>query len=205
MIGIIDYGMSNLKSVLNAFNYLNYDAIIIDKPIQLKQVDKVVLPGVGAFGLAMEKIKNSGFEEAIKESVMAKKIPFMGICLGMQLMLDSSTEKGNHKGLGLLKGKVDFLGNKVSNLPVPHVGWNTILPQNNATAFGGIDKVDSSFYFVHSYYCDLVDKKIVSATVDYGGFHFDVAIETDHIFAYQFHPEKSQKNGLTLLEKFAKL
>lgn len=204
MIGIIDYGLSNLKSVHNAFSYLNHSVKIIDLPSQLKQVDKIILPGVGAFGQAMERINNLGFTNAIKEHVLIKKTPFMGICLGMQLMLDSSTEKGVHKGIGLLKGKVESLETRVKDLPIPHVGWNAVVPLNNYSTYADINKKNTTFYFVHSYYCHLEDRSKVSGQVYYG-FMFDVSIESDYVFAFQFHPEKSQHNGLKLLDKFGKL
>lgn len=203
MIGIIDYGMSNLKSVLNAFSYLNHSAKIIDSPLQLKGVDKIVLPGVGAFGQAIERLTNSGFEEAIKEYVLIKKIPFLGICLGMQLMFDSSTEKGFHKGMGLIKGDVKFLGDKIKDKPIPHVGWNTVTIVNKESKLMN-NLPGNDFYFVHSFYCDSKDKTQICASVDYG-FCFDVGIEFENIFAVQFHPEKSQRNGLKLFGNFATL
>lgn len=204
MIGIIDYGMSNLRSVKNALDYLNYTNEIVANPSEITKYDKLILPGVGAFGQAMERINNTGFADKIKEQALVKKVPILGICLGMQLLLETSTEKGFHKGLGLIKGDVKFLGDKISHLPIPHIGWNTLIPKSGSRMFNDLDQTDSSFYFVHSYYCDVLDKNLVSGTVNYG-FTFDVAIENDSIFAFQFHPEKSQKNGLKLLQKFVKL
>ena len=175
MIGIIDYGMSNLKSVQNAFDFLQCPNQIFTNPTEIKKYDKLILPGVGAFGLAMEKLNITGFSDEIKEYVLAKNKPFMGICLGMQLMLDSSVEKGFNKGLGLINGEVRFLGDQIKNMPIPHVGWNTVLPQNDSMFFKEIDKNDPTFYFVHSFYCDVFEKKIVSGTVNYG-FNFDFSI-----------------------------
>lgn len=203
MIGIINYGMGNLASVQNALNYLNLTNKVIIDPQEVSKCDKLIIPGVGAFGLAMEQLKKLRFIKEIKEFALSKKKPVLGICLGMQLLLDTSTEYGCHNGLGIVPGSVEFLGDKVKNLPIPHMGWNSIKKMNPSILLNNIENEDS-FYFVHSYYCNITNKRLVTGMVEYG-FDFDCIFESENIFGCQFHPEKSQKIGLTLLSNFGKL
>lgn len=202
MIGIINYGMGNLTSVQNALESLNIKSTICDSPKAIESCDKIILPGVGAFGMAMQNLNSLNFVEPLAEFALSEKKPFLGICLGAQLLLESSTEHGFHKGLGYFKGTVDFLGDKVKDLPVPHMGWNDVIRTASPSALLGDH--GGCFYFVHSYYCKLEERNLVTAEVDYN-FRFDVVFERGNIFACQFHPEKSQKDGLSLLKNFAAL
>lgn len=205
MIGIVNYGMGNLTSVRNALNFFNIPNEIFDSPSEIKKYDKLILPGVGAFGLAMENIHETGFAEALQEDVLVKNKPLLGLCLGMQLLLDSSCEHGNHKGLGFIKGTVDYLGDRIDNLPIPHMGWNQLQVKKNVSLlFKNIPVEEQIYYFVHSFYCDLNDKTLVAAQTTYG-ISFDVVLEDRHIFGCQFHPEKSQKSGLQILKNFWEL
>ena len=198
--GIINYGMGNLASVKNALDHLNIEARIISEPGDLHKVDKIVLPGVGAFGMAMQNLDRSGFSDAIRELVLVKQKPIIGLCLGMQLLLDSSTEHGVHKGLGIVGGKVLFFGDAVSGLTVPHIGWNDVQYPDDTILFRGLEPAPD-YYFVHSYYCLLDDQDHVAGTTTYG-IPFHSSIANGHIFGCQFHPEKSQRCGLTLLKNF---
>jgi glutamine amidotransferase len=200
MIGIINYGMGNLASIQNALNYLHVPCEIFSDPRQISQYDKLILPGVGAFGSAMERLDETGFTQRLKEIADEKKVPLLGICLGMQILLKSSVEHGYHKGLGFIDGDVLFLGERVCDLPIPHVGWNDLSVRSGSRLLKGLPD-EKSFYFVHSYYCHLTDKSVVTGTVEYG-VSFAAVVESDNIFGCQFHPEKSQKNGLVVLRNF---
>lgn len=198
MIGIINYGMGNLKSVQNALDYLKIQNSIIEDPGKLKNCDKIILPGVGAFGKAMENLISSGFADSITEEVVVKKKPILGICLGMQLMLTDSCEHGFNKGLDLVSGSVRNFRDSVRHLPIPHMGWNQVIPTKGSLI---MDVVPSSFYFVHSFYCDLNNELHASGKTDYG-ITFHSMLECKNYFGCQFHPEKSQKAGLNLFLKF---
>ncbi|EQB34422.1 hypothetical protein M947_11105 [Sulfurimonas hongkongensis] len=199
LIGIIDYGGSNLKSVFNAFNKLNIVCEICDDYSKLDKYDKLILPGVGAFELASKQLKANGFFNKIIDKVNSGT-PILGICLGMQLLLNSSEEYGYSKGMGLIDGEVKSFKNIGVN-PHIHMGWNDIKITNNSNILG---EGNETYYFVHGYYCDIKEQEFVAAKVHHG-LSFDVAYERNNIFAVQFHPEKSQKNGLSLLKKFANL
>lgn len=201
MIAIIDYDMGNKHSVFNAFDYLGIDAVVTRDAEVIKQADRIVLPGVGAFGQSMENLRDMGLEAVLREAVFHDKKPFMGICLGMQVLAQVGLEKGTFKGLGWIEGTVRFLGDRCAPLKVPHVGWNEIVPSPDIPMFKGLRK-DKNFYFVHSYYFDVEHEEQVAATCEYG-FSFPCAVLKDNVFATQFHPEKSQKNGLIVLENFA--
>lgn len=203
MIGIINYGMGNLQSVKNALDYLGFDNIIIDNPNGLAECSKIILPGVGAFDKAMCNLDESGFSSEIKEFAINRKLPMLGICLGMQLLLEDSTEYGYHAGLGLIKGKVRHLGEAIKGFPIPHIGWNNVCVENSNHLMQNIVN-EASFYFVHSYYCSVVNRNIVEGITKYG-IEFDSVIESENIFGCQFHPEKSQKCGLELLRNFGNL
>lgn len=203
MIGIINYGMGNLASVKNAFDYLKIESEIINTPGELKSVDKIVLPGVGAFGRAMENLNSLGFTNEIKEFVVVNRKPILGICLGMQLLLDSSTEHGSFSGLGIVQGRVLFFGNEIVGMPIPHMGWNNVIYNQDSKLYKDIEP-SPSYYFVHSYYCKLDNPGHVSATTEYG-INFHSSIENEHIYGCQFHPEKSQKNGLAIFKNFDSL
>jgi glutamine amidotransferase len=202
MIGIIDIKMCNLGSVKNSLDYLKMQNKFIESPSDISICDKLILPGVGAFGTAMERLNKTGFAKQINIFVKSGK-PILGICLGMQLLMESSEEYGHHLGLGLIKGRVLDFSDKIKNLPIPHIGWNDVKKKKESIILRDI-KDKSSFYFVHSFYCDLVDKNNVVGTTDYG-FDFDSVLESGNIFACQFHPEKSQQNGLSVLDNFGKI
>lgn len=203
MIGIVNYGMGNLASIKNSLDYLCIKSKIIENSADLNKVDKILLPGVGAYGMAMENLNKTGFSNVIRELVLNKKKPILGICLGMQLLLQSSTEYGFHKGLDIIQGRVLYFGQSISNLAIPHVGWNEVKFNNKSSIFNFL-ALDLTFYFVHSYYCELEYSEQVAGTTDYG-ITFHSALENENIFGCQFHPEKSQKNGLTIFKNFNSL
>ena len=198
MIAIIDYGMGNLRSVQKAFERQDIKAIITQNAADIAQADKVVLPGVGAMKPAIDKLKELGLADIIKEAALKK--PFLGICLGYQLLFDESKEGGQVNGLSLVKGKVELF----KNLKVPQIGWNQLnIVKKDCPLFKGIDD-KSNVYFCHSYYVVPEDKNIAATQTKYG-VDFASSIQKDNIFGVQFHPEKSQKVGLKILENFSKL
>ena len=201
MISILDYGIGNISSVRNALDYLGIKNSIINKPSEVKNCGRLILPGVGAFGSAMENLNSAGLTDAIVEHASVHRRPILGICLGMQLLLDESYEDGVHAGLGLLRGKVKPLSQVCSPLVVPHVGWNSVTPTKSASLLNP-NYPESTFYFVHSYYCKLDDVEKVASTSSYG-IEFHSMVESDNVFGCQFHPEKSQKRGLELLNIFS--
>lgn len=198
MIAIIDYGAGNLRSVKKAFDYLNVKSQVISRSEQLANAEKIVLPGVGAFGAAIEKLHESGFYKAIREWLILNK-PFLGICLGMQLLLETSPESPGVKGLSIFKGEnLRFDAGKV-----PQIGWNQVQIQKKSKLFEGIPG-GSFFYFLHGYYLAPTDHELIVATTGYG-IEYPSAIENGNIAAVQFHPEKSGAVGLKLLENWVKL
>lgn len=203
MIGIVDYNMGNLASVINAFEIVGADIAVESDPLKLKEYEKLILPGVGAFGDAMEHLKSNGMDEAVKEYANSGK-PLLGICLGMQLLFDSSEEFGEHKGLGLIEGKiVAFDESKFdTKLKVPHMGWNELFVQNDTSLFNGLNK-EFYLYFVHSFHAICDDKYAIGKT--FYGYEFVSAINKENIYGIQPHPEKSHENGLKIIENFVKL
>ncbi len=198
MIGIIDYGMGNLKSVSNALTFLGAEHFISDKYDELLKAHKLILPGVGAFKDAIDLIRVKSFDKLLIDAKDKDK-PILGICLGMQLMFESSNEFGNHIGLGLLKGKI----NKFDiDLKIPHMGWNELNIHKEAPLFTGLPE-HSYVYFVHSYHLE-TDEDVVSATTYYGK-EIQVAAQQGNIFALQFHPEKSGDIGLMILKNFIEI
>jgi glutamine amidotransferase len=193
--------MGNKHSVLNALNYLGVAAQVSADPEVIRLADRVILPGVGAFGAAMENLNRSGLREAMNEAVLTRGRPFLGICLGMQLVAERGTEKGLFEGLGWVPGEVRMLTPDDPDIKLPHVGWNDIVIEQDLPLFQGLKK-ERAFYFVHSYAFCPEDPAHAAAFSDCGG-RFVAAVVRDNIFATQFHPEKSQKNGLTILENFA--
>ena len=202
MIAIIDYGMGNKYSVYNALNYIGEDAVITNKENEIKDADRLILPGVGAFGSAMENLAKTGLLDVLNEEVLVKGKPFLGICLGMQMVAETGTEKGLFKGLGWVEGEVKKLEPDHPSLNLPHVGWNDIIIQRENPLFKGLKK-ELAFYFVHSYAFKAGKEENIAAQCDYGGL-FTAAVQKNNIFATQFHPEKSQKNGLVILENFSR-
>lgn len=198
MIAIIDYDAGNLKSVEKAFQFLGIEAKITSSPEEILAADKIILPGVGAFGDAMEKLNVRGLSEVIKTAVQ-RKIPLLGICLGLQLLFEASEESPGVEGLSILKGKIVRIPDK-EGFKVPHIGWNSLKINPESRLFAGIPE-DSYVYFVHSYYLE-AEEPIVAATTDYV-VNIHAAVEKEQIFACQFHPEKSGEIGLKLLKNFA--
>ena len=200
MITIIDYGMGNLRSAQKAFEFIGFDAEITDRKSDILKAEKIVLPGVGAFADAMAKLNSEGLSAIIKSKV-TKGTPFLGICLGMQLIFDVSYENGEFEGLGLIPGKVVKFDLPIE-YKVPHIGWNKLKTADNVL-FNNIDS-EMYAYFVHSYYAVPNDKTTIIATSDYG-IEFTAAVCSKNVYAAQFHPEKSGDTGLKMLENFAKL
>ena len=198
MIAIIDYDAGNVKSVEKALQFLGEEVIITRDREQILSADRVVLPGVGAFGDAMEKLHSYNLVEVIKE-VVANKTPFIGICLGLQLLFESSEESPGVAGLGILPGKIVRIPEK-DGLKVPHIGWNSLKYPNKGRLYKGIEE-DSYVYFVHSFYLQAQDPSIVVAQTEYG-VDIQASVEKDNVFACQFHPEKSSSVGMTILKNF---
>ena len=204
MIGIIDYGSGNVQAIATIYKNLNIDYLIISDPGDLKKANKLVLPGVGAFDATMQQLIDSGLRDELNNLVINKKVPILGICVGLQVMGFSSDE-GDLKGLGWIPGKVKkFNINKIESKPkLPHMGWNTIIDIQNHDLFKGIDN-EFGFYFVHSFYFECESKDNILATSNYGT-DFASSIYSDHIIGTQFHPEKSHGNGVLLFKNFAQL
>ena len=198
MIAIMDYGVGNLGSVLNAFKYLGYDAKITSDVNEIINADKVVFPGVGAFDHAMKCFKEKGFDDVIK-ILLEKETPILGICVGMQMLFEYSYEYGKHKGLGILKGNIIKFDEKIDK--VPQIGWNQIEIIKKNKLFEGIN--DEYVYFVHSYHVDESEYAIAYTT--YAGVRYPSAINYKNIYATQFHPEKSGDVGLKILKNFGEL
>ena len=198
MVAIIDYDAGNIKSVEKAIDYLGEEAVITRDRDTILGADRVILPGVGAFGDAMEKLRTYELDKVIQE-VVAKNTPFLGICLGLQLLFESSEESEGVEGLGILKGKVVRLPEE-SDLKIPHIGWNSLKYPNPGRLFTGIAE-DSYVYFVHSYYLQAKDPSIVTATTEYGTL-IHASVEQGNVFACQFHPEKSSEVGMQILKNF---
>ena len=201
MIAIIDYDAGNLKSVEKALASLGQPSVVTRDRREILGADKVILPGVGAFGDAMSQLKKFELDKVVHE-VAQRQIPLLGICLGLQLFFEGSEESAGVEGLGLLKGSVVRFSDQ-HGLKIPHIGWNSLELQNDGRLFKGI--ADGSYvYFVHSYYLKATDPQIVKATTTYGDL-VHASVEQDNIFACQFHPEKSSTVGLSILKNFAEL
>lgn len=201
MVAIIDYDAGNLKSVEKAFTYLGEDARITRKREEILSADRIVLPGVGAFGDAMDKLRQYGLVEVIREAV-AERIPLLGICLGLQLLFESSEESPGVEGLGLCRGKIVRIP-ETPGLKIPHMGWNSLQYDHPGRLFDGIPE-GAYVYFVHSYYLQAQDEEIVKASTQYAA-HIHASIEQDNLFACQFHPEKSGDVGLAILRNFIEI
>lgn len=191
-IGILDYDQGNIKSLKNAISKVGYLSELVGVPDQLNDYDIIFLPGVGAFDNAMKNLKMRGFIEPIKQFVGNNK-KLVGICLGMQLLFEKSFEFGEHEGIGLIEGDVRPFKERIK-LNIPHVGWNEIISNRDNSDLNG------DYYFVHSYYCNVVNPQDIFFTSNYG-IEFCSAIRKGNLFGFQFHPEKSQKKGLELLRK----
>lgn len=201
MIAIIDYDAGNIKSVEKAFQLLGEEVALTREREVILNADAVVLPGVGAFGDAMEKLRRYGLVDVIREAVL-QNTPFLGICLGLQLLFERSDESPGVAGLGLLKGEIVHIPEECG-LKIPHIGWNSLKFPKKGRLFQEIAE-DSYVYFVHSYYLKAADEQIVTATTEYGTL-FHASVEQGNLFACQFHPEKSSEVGLQILRNFVKL
>jgi glutamine amidotransferase len=201
MIAIIDYEMGNLRSVQKGFERVGHAATVTSDPAAIADADKIVLPGVGAFRDAIAALRQRKLVEPIRAAIDAGK-PFLGICLGMQLLFDKSFEDGQHEGLRIVPGEVVRF-RVPSEYKVPHMGWNQVEFRRRPPVFEGIDE-GAHFYFVHSYYVAPQETSVVATETDYSG-PFCSSIWRDHVYAVQFHPEKSQAAGLRLLKNFAEL
>jgi glutamine amidotransferase len=198
MIAILDYGIGNLKSVYNMFKKVGIESIITSDIEVIKNADKYLLPGVGSFDYGMCSLKNAHFFKILEKEILENKKPILGICLGMQLLTNSS-EEGKEKGLGWIDAKTLKFKLEDKTLSIPHMGWNKTSPINEENIFKNLD--ENRFYFVHSYHVVCNDKSNILATTDYGQ-HFTCSIYKDNIFGVQFHPEKSHKFGMQLLKNF---
>ena len=201
MIAIIDYGAGNLQSVKKALDYLGEPNLITAKSSEIEAADALVLPGVGSFGDAMQSLTDSGLLETVRAAALSDT-PFLGICLGLQLLFPESEESKGVKGLGVLPGKIiKFPGDR--GLKIPQIGWNSINIREGCKLYAGVPQ-NAYVYFVHSYYLQAADPEVVAATAEYGvTFHASVADEAHRLYATQFHPEKSGAVGLRILRNFA--
>lgn len=199
-IAVIDYKMGNLHSVAKAIEFVGGDVVVTSDPEELEAADKIVLPGVGAFGEGMERLRELGLIEVLNCEVRGKKKPFLGICLGMQLAATVGEEHGEHKGLGWIDARVVRFQFDSPEYKIPHMGWDDVRFVKESPIFTGLES-PTAFYFVHSYHLVPDNKDIIAGVCDYGG-EFVAAISFDNIHLTQFHPEKSQKKGLRVLENF---
>ena len=201
MVAIIDYGAGNIKSVEKALQKLGQEVVITRDAETILQADHVILPGVGAFGDAMTNIRTYGLDQVIFK-VIENKTPFLGICLGLQLLFERSDETPGETGLGILKGEVVRIP-EGEGLKIPHIGWNSLMLKNNGRLFQGIEQ-DAYVYFVHSFYLKAEEEDIVKATTKYG-VDIHASVEKDNVFACQFHPEKSSDVGIQILKNFVEI
>ena len=201
MIAIVDYDAGNIKSVEKALHFLGREALVTGDSEEILRADKDILPGVGAFGDAMDTIRGRGLDKVLRK-VAENGTPFLGICLGLQLLFERSDEAPGAEGLGILKGEILRIPEK-EGLKIPHMGWNSLHLENNGRLFRGIEE-NAYVYFVHSYYLKAGDESIVKASTEYG-VHIHASVEKDNVFACQFHPEKSSDVGLHILKNFVEL
>ena len=201
MIAIIDYDAGNIRSVEKALHFLGQEAVVTGDKETILSAEKVILPGVGAFGDAMNTIRERRLESVIHR-VVEQGTPFLGICLGLQLLFERSEEAPGAEGLGILKGEILKIPEK-EGMKIPHMGWNSLHLEHNGRLFRGIPE-GAYVYFVHSYYLKAADEQIVKASTDYCT-HIHASVEKDNVFACQFHPEKSSELGLRILKNFADL
>ncbi|WP_419777612.1 imidazole glycerol phosphate synthase subunit HisH [Malaciobacter marinus] len=203
MIGIVDYGVGNIKAFSNIYQNLNTPFKIVKNIDDFENISKLILPGVGSFDHAMTSLQSSGMKEKLDELVLVKKLPILGVCVGMQ-MLAKSSEEGVLNGLGWIDGVVKkFYKSKIKNSPLPHMGWNTLNIEKQNIIFDNLEE-NPRYYFLHSYYFECNNKEDVIATATYGE-HFECMINYENIYGIQCHPEKSHHNGIQLLKNFGEL
>lgn len=202
-VAIIHYGLGNIRSVYNALEHVGASPFVAKTPSDLKEADAAVLPGVGAFGDGMDYLNDNGWTPEILDYATVKQKPFIGLCLGMQLLASKGTEFGDRDGLGLIDGTVIKLTSPDRNIRIPHVGWNNIEAAPGKKMYEGI-AAPLDYYFVHSFYLNTNDNSVVSGTCDHGQ-EFVASVEKDNVWGAQFHPEKSQRAGLGLLANFLKV
>lgn len=200
MIAIIDYGVGNLQSVVNALDYIGARSMITADPSAILSADQILLPGVGSFGRAMENIHRVALAPVLEKAVFEEKKPLLGICLGMQLLTERGTEGGDSQGLGWIEGVTEQL--EFGQMKVPHVGWNRTQVQNDCPLFRGLESA-ADFYFVHSYVVKCKASEVIGRCTY--GYEFAAAVRKGNIYGTQFHPEKSQEPGLLVLRNFAEL
>jgi len=205
MIAVVDYGMGNLRSVVKGFEQVGVTAVVTSNPADVLAADAVVLPGVGAFGMAMEHLRAAGLDRALVAAVAADK-PFLGICLGLQLLFTESEEFGPVPGLNILPGRVVrfFPEGAPAGVKIPHMGWNSLRKAAPTSLLSNVPE-GTHVYFVHSYYVAPEDPALIATTTEYGGFVFTSAVTRGKLFACQFHPEKSSTLGLEILRNFGKM
>jgi glutamine amidotransferase len=201
-VGLIDYGMGNLRSVANALIHVGADVRIVQEPARLEAVDGIVLPGVGSFGDGMANLRALGFLPGMKCAVLERKKPFLGICLGLQLLATTGLEHGRSEGLGWIPGVVPLLAPSDDRLRIPHIGWNEVTFRPAEKLYEGLGE-GKDYYFVHSYHLVPEDPSVVTGVCDYGG-QFVASLRKGNIAAVQFHPEKSHRSGLKVLENFVR-
>lgn len=201
MIAIIDYGAGNLQSVKKALDFIGAESVITDNPEIINACDKILLPGVGSFGDAMDSMSKKGLVETVRQNALSGK-PFLGICLGLQLLFEESEESPGVKGLGIFKGKIKKFSPDME-LKIPHIGWNSLEIKQKDTLFKNIPE-NSYVYFVHSYYLHAEDENEIATVTNYG-IDFHSAVGKNNVFATQFHPEKSGDVGLQILKNFASM
>lgn len=202
LITMIDYGASNIRSAQKAFEFVGAEVRLTDDPDTVRTAEKIVLPGVGAFGAGMDRIRSKNLHFALKEAV-ENGTPLLGICLGMQFLFDGSNEMGKYDGLGLIKGQVTRFNLAEEELKVPHMGWNQIIHDETHPLLRKVP-TGAHTYFVHSYYCAPEETNTIIAHTEYGD-SFPSIVGQGHVFGIQFHPEKSQKRGLQILENYVNL
>ncbi len=204
MIGIVNYGSGNIYAIANIYKRLDIDYKLISDPAELEEADKLILPGVGAFDETMQLLNNSGLKSKLDELVIEKKVPIIGVCVGMQILAESSDE-GSLPGFGWIKGKVKKIdiANLIHKPHLPHLGWNSIQLEKESNLLEAID-MDRGFYFLHTYYMECDREDDVLCATNYGK-RFASAVNCENVYGVQFHPEKSHSNGITLFRNFANL
>jgi glutamine amidotransferase len=202
-LGLLNYGSGNYGSVRNALLHLGIEPLEITRPGQMRDASHLVLPGVGSFPAAMDRLEQMDLVDELREQVVVQKKPFLGICIGMQILADEGEEFGVRKGLGFVRGRVQRIDAESHGLRTPHMGWNQLLARKECPLLADLP-TPSSFYFVHSFHFLLDDRADSAAACDYGG-EIIACVQRDNIFGVQFHPEKSQRDGLRLLRNFSRL